>query len=413
MNILHLSCVAPPQTGGIGQAASEIVKHLRNRGVDATLVAPALRRPLAEQDPAWVKRLPAPIHIGNAAILTGLKPLLKQADVVHLHYPFFGVAESVAQDCLLMRKPLVMTFHMDATSDGIASSVFDTTLLGHIPGMRLLRRALVAIPDTLYRLAVQPAIVRAAQKIFVSSLDYADHSSIGRFRRAHPERVIELPFGVDQGRFSPVTKDGTRQSLVPTPPLTKERTVGFVGGMDAAHAFKGIPVLLKAMTYLPQDVHALLVGDGPQRRLFEARAKELGIADRVHFAGRVPQEKLPDAYRSMSVLAFPSTGAAEAFGLVAVEAMACGVPVVASNLPGVRSVVADGVTGLLPPPFDANALADALLRILDNTSLRQGMSRAARERVISRYSWDKHVGGLMEVYEALRRTIGSITSPSS
>ena len=157
----------------------------------------------------------------------------------------------------------------------------------------------------------------------------------------------------------------------------------------------------------------MLVGDGPQRRLFEARAKELGIADRVHFAGRVPQEKLPDAYRSMSVLAFPSTGAAEAFGLVAVEAMACGVPVVASNLPGVRSVVADGVTGLLTPPFDANALADALLRILDNTSLRQGMSRAARERVISRYSWDKHVGGLMEVYEALRRTIGSITSPSS
>ena len=402
MNILHLSCVAPPQTGGIGQAASEIVKHLRDRGVDATLVAPALRRPLAEQDPAWVKRLPAPIHIGNAAILTGLKPLLKKADVVHLHYPFFGVAESVAQDCLLMRKPLVMTFHMDATSDGIASSVFDTTLLGHIPGMRLLRRALVAIPDTLYRLAVQPAIVRAAQKIFVSSLDYADHSSIGRFRRAHPERVIELPFGVDQERFSP--KD-------PVP--SAGRLVGFVGGMDAAHAFKDIPVLLKAMTYLPQDVHALLVGDGPQRRLFEAQAKELGIADRVHFAGRVPQEKLPDAYRSMSVLAFPSTGSAEAFGLVAVEAMACGVPVVASNLPGVRSVVADGVTGLLTPPFDANALASALLRILDNTSLRQGMSRAARERVISRYSWDKHVDGLMEVYEALRRTIGSITSPSS
>src|SRR3989344_4162178 len=320
MNILHLSCVAPPQTGGIGQAASEIVKHLRNRGVDATRVAPALRRPLAEQDPAWVKRLPAPIHIGNAAILMGLKPLLKKADVVHLHYPFFGVAESVAQDCLLMRKPLVMTFHMDATSDGIASSVFDTTLLGHIPGMRLLRRALVAIPDTLYRLAVQPAIVRAAQKIFVSSLDYADHSSIGRFRRAHPERVIELPFGVDQERFSP--KD-------PVP--SAGRLVGFVGGMDAAHAFKDIPVLLKAMTYLPQDVHALLVGDGPQRRLFEARAKELGIADRVHFAGRVPQEKLPDAYRSMSVLAFPSTGAAEAFGLVAVEAMACGVPAVAST----------------------------------------------------------------------------------
>jgi glycosyltransferase involved in cell wall biosynthesis len=394
MNVLHLSCVAPPETGGIGQAASEIVERLCARGVTATLVAPALRVKHAEPDPAWVKRVPTFLRVGNAAILQGLKSLIQQADVVHLHYPFFGVAESVAQDCLWMRKPLVMTFHMDATSDGIASAVFDTNILGRVPGMRAVRKACVAIPDTLYRVLVQPAIVRAARTIFVSSADYADHSSIAGFRRTHMARVKELPFGVDSERFCPSVTPSFYASVAPG-----KRLVGFVGGMDAAHAFKGIPVLLQALTFLPTDVHALLVGDGAQRRIFEAKARELGIADRAHFVGRASHEHLPHAYSAMDVLAFPSTGAAEAFGLVAVEAMACGVPVVASNLPGVRSVVADGVTGLLVPPSDAEALAQALSRILDSAMLREGMSRAARERATSRYSWDRHVDGLIEEYQ--------------
>lgn len=394
MKILHISCVAPPETGGIGQAASEEVKRLRARGVDATLVAPVRRDKKGENDPEWVKRLPAPFRIGNAAILTGLKPMIRTHDVIHLHYPFFGAAEGVAQDCLLLKKPLVMTFHMDATSDGLASAVFDTNLLGWLPGAKYARRALVAIPDAFYRFAVQPAVIRAARRIFASSLDYVDHSSIARFHQSHMDRVVELPFGVDHERFTP-GPDMRASFGIPN----GARVIGFVGGMDAAHAFKGLPHLLKAIASLPQDVHALLVGDGHQRVIFERQAKDLDIADRVHFAGRIPYERLPDAYRSMDVFAFPSTGAAEAFGLVAVEAMACGVPVVASNLPGVRSVVADQVAGLLTPPSDPKALADALRGVLDNESLRAGLSRAARERATARYDWERHVDGLMKVYQ--------------
>ncbi len=404
MNVLHLSCIAPPETGGIGQAASEIVKRLRDRGVDATLAAPAKRSKTEEKDPAWVTRLPSLFRIGNAASLSGLKPLMKAADVVHLHYPFFGTAEAVAQDCLWMRKPLVMTFHMDATSDGLASMVFDSSILSRVVGLQALRKLLVAIPDGFYRLAVQPAVLRAAKKIFVSSFDYADHSSLKGFRKAHPEQVIELPFGVDHAHFLLASRESrvaSRRTLFGDDSRLAThdaRIIGFVGGMDAAHAFKGLPVLLKAMTQLPENVHALLVGDGPQRASFEKMATELGIAARCHFVGRVPSEKLADAYRAMDVFAFPSTNQAEAFGLVAVEAMSCGIPVVASNLPGVRSVVADGTTGLLVPPSDPTVLADALRRLLENDSLREGMGRAARERVVSRYDWGRHVETLMQIY---------------
>lgn len=373
-----------------------MVKRLCARGVEATLVAPVLRGARHEADPAWVTRLPAPLRVGNAAVLSGLKPLMKRADVVHLHYPFFGTAEGIAQDCLWMKKPLVTTFHMDATADGIMSPLFDTHALGALPPLRVLRHIMVSGLDGLYRLTVQPAILRASRRIFVSSFDYADHSSLRGFRQAHPERVIELPFGVDHARFASGTSTKAAFGMPDA-----ARVVGFVGGMDAAHAFKGLPVLLDALALLPDTVHALLVGDGPQRRLFEVQARDRGVASRCHFVGRLSEDRLPEAYRAMDVFAFPSTNAAEAFGLAAVEAMSSGVPVIASDLPGVRTVVSDGTTGLLVPANNAAALADALRRLLDNEALRQGMAHAARERARMRYDWNRYVDGLMEVYRTV------------
>jgi glycosyltransferase involved in cell wall biosynthesis len=377
MHILHISCVAPPETGGIGQAAFEMVKGLRARGHDATLVSRSLRHALPEPDAEFVKRLPSPLRFGNAGTLRGLAELMETADVVHLHYPFFGTAEAVAQDCLLMKKPLVTTFHMDATA-------------GFPMGMAF----------GMYRAIVQPAILLASRRVFVSSLDYADNSSMRGFRKSHPERVIELPFGVDHDFFTPTATAVATAVAPPTAhPFPQDaRVIGFVGGMDAAHAFKGVPVLLKAMASLPADCHVLLVGDGAKRRVFEAKARELGIADRCHFTGRLSNEKLREAYQAMDVLVLPSTSAAEAFGLVAIEAMSCGVPVVASNLPGVRSVVNDRVTGLLTPPGDAEALARTLKDLVMNESLRAGFGKAARERVLSRYDWGRHVEGLEKAY---------------
>jgi glycosyltransferase involved in cell wall biosynthesis len=377
MRIIHISCVAPPETGGMGQSAFEMVKGLRSRGHDAILVSRQLRHALPEQDAEFVERLPAPLRWGNAGVLSGLKSIMKTADTVHLHYPFFGTAEAVAQDCLLMKKPLVTTFHMDATARFPLGTVFDA-----------------------YRIAVQPAVLLASHRVFVSSLDYADNSSLRGFRKSHPERVIELPFGVDHDFFVPI--DGRaggqagRRANFSIPP--DARVIGFVGGMDGAHVFKGIPVLLKAMTLLPPDCHAMLVGDGARKRVFEAKARDLGIAERCHFTGRLDREKLREAYQAMDVLALPSTSAAEAFGLVAIEAMSCGVPVVASNLPGVRSVVNDRVTGLLTPPGDAGALARTLKDLLMNETLRSGFGRAARERVLTRYDWGRHVEGLIGAY---------------
>ncbi|MFH1078417.1 MAG: glycosyltransferase family 4 protein [Patescibacteria group bacterium] len=351
MRIIHFSCVGPPQVGGIGRVASLEVASLVERGHDAHLVSLSTH---------------AAFRFGNAGSIHGVEHFVADADVVHLHYPFYGTAGTLAR---LRRsgviKRLVMTLHMDATAHGPKGWIFDA-----------------------YRKLFQPKILAAADALLVSSKDYASHSSYAPIAL----NAIELPFGVDEARFSPGPSDRDRFGLPADVPV-----VLFVGGMDKAHAFKGVDILLRAAVRIP-EAHLLLVGEGALKASYQKLAVKLGVASSCHFAGSVEDDGLVAAYRSADVFAFPSTSAAEAFGLVAVEAQACGVPVVASDLPGVRTVVADGQTGFLIPVGDVAALADGLSKILKDTNLRQRMGEVARQRVIERFTWTKHMDGLEEVY---------------
>lgn len=363
MRIVHVSCVVPPKTGGIGTVAFEEVRQLRSRGYDAVVVAPT-----SEKETDQVKRLPMWMTFGNAGIprAADVRRVVADADIVHLHYPFYGVAEQIAS----LRKKgiikkLVVTLHMDATASGWKGMVF-----------------------AMHRALFQQAILDAADALLISSKDYAEHSSFAPWM----DRVIELPFGVDEHVFAPAqAMDGAQSSV----------NVLHVGGMDAAHAFKGVGILLEAVAMLPKNISATLVGDGDLRPGFERRAKDLGIADRVTFAGKLSQTDLIRAYHAADVFAFPSTSQAEAFGLAAVEAEACGVPVVASDLPGVRTVVANGETGFLVPPSDAKALAERLAYLANHWDVREAMGQRARQRVMERFTWSRHTDALANVYQRL------------
>ncbi len=375
MNILHISCIAPPDYGGIGQVAFEEVRRLRARGHEATLMAPVRRASSAPaEDPIGVKRLPTILRWRNAAVLQGIERFIGEADVVHLHYPFYGTAETVAQACIWKRKPLVMTFHMDPSAPFPLGIAFG-----------------------LYRMFAQPAILRACKRILVSSRDYAEHSSLRGFLKAHPERVRELPFGVDMESFEHAVSSRERFGIP-----DGAHVVGFFGVLDSAHAFKGLPFLLEAMTSLPKNVHALIVGGGHLLASYQERAKALGIGDRCHFTGRLAtRADIGCALKSMDVFAFPSYGSSEAFGLVVAEALSLGVPVVASDLPGVRTVVRDHETGILVPPRDVPALTKGIRELLENETLRKAYAVRAAEDAQRRFSWDHHVDALVKEYECV------------
>ncbi len=362
MKVIHLSCVAPPQIGGIGKVAAKEVELLKQRGIDARLLAP--------QD----KDFPALWKYGNTAIPRPfkLRKLLADYDIVHLHFPFYGSAEIVAVWKIFGGiKKLVMTLHMDARVEAGRDWILGIN-----------------------RIFFQPWVTGSADGLLVSSLDYAANSSFKKF--VGSSKLHELPFGVNEKLFCPGQRVPQKFGIP-----EDARVISFVGGMDKPHAFKGVDVLLQAVARLPQNVWCLLCGDGELRPGYEALAQELGITERVRFISRMQEDDLPDIYRAGHVFAFPSVSGAEAFGLVALEAQACGVPVVASDLPGVRTVVEDKVTGFLSPPKHVEELAAHLRLLLENPGMAEEFGRAARQRVEEKFTWQRHLDGLLGVYEKI------------
>lgn len=322
----------------------------------------------------YATRLKPALQYGNAAFIPQLQKELDRFDLVHLHYPFFGVANLVRKWKLRNpKKPLVITYHMDTRAPNWKGMVFKY-----------------------YSKFWMPKILGAADKLLVSSFDYLNASDP---RGLFKDKWIELPFGVDTERFAP--RPMPEKILLRHNLSSEIPTVLFVGGMDAAHYFKGIPVLLKALFLAKNNktpVQAVLVGDGDLRKDFEIHSKALGLDGLVHFVGKVSNEDLPSYYNLADLFVLPSTSKNEAFGMVLLEAMASGVPVVASDLPGVRTVAQDG--GLAVKPNSPQDLVEAILGYFAQNMLEK-MSLEVRRIALEKYSWQVIVSRLDEVYQQL------------
>ena len=149
-----------------------------------------------------------------------------------------------------------------------------------------------------------------------------------------------------------------------------------------------------------------LVGDGDARAGLERLAADLGVRDGVDFVGFRGGDELVDTYRGASVLVLPSLTDAESFGMTLVEAMACGRPVIGSRVGGIPDVIEDGVTGLIVPPGDASALAEACLRILRDGALADRLGRDGREEVVLSHRWATGLERYLELFRTLSPAAG-------
>lgn len=370
MHVVHICPVFPPYRGGMGTVAWHEARALAAAGVRITVLTPAATSPPEQPPGVEVLALRPALRRGNAAWLPRLPAHLPSCDVIELHYPCFGAAEPL----LLRRRrslpPVVLRYQMDVVGAGWLRAVF-----------------------ALHARLVFPRILNASAAVLVTSLDYARHSTfLGPRLPSLGQRLHEVPGGVDLERFRPSDRSAEirhRHAIPDRAPLAF-----CLAALDRAHYFKGIPVLLEAMARLP-DHHLIVGGDGDLRPAYERQARSLGIAPRVRFAGGIPEDDLAAYFTSADVTVLPSTDRTEAFGLVLLESMACGTPVVASSLPGVRTLVMHGETGFLVPPGDAFALAAAIREAAVHSS---ELGRCARERVAMRYGWDQVARRLIDVY---------------
>ena len=371
MKIAQVVSTYPPYRGGMGKVAHEYTERLRARGHHVHVFTPAYR--FSRDDVPYVHRVPSPVSIGNAGFTPSLFQRLRGFDVVHLHYPFFGGAEPIiVRRALRDDQKLVLTYHMDSVADGAKGWMF---------------RA--------HEKLLLPWILSRADKIFVSSRDYASSSALARQENV-TQKIDVHPFGVDLDLFHPGEEPAVRQELGVRADMP---LVLFVGGLDRAHAFKGLSVLLRALASLARyPWHAVVIGEGDLRAVYELDARERGLSDRVHFLGSVPDERLPVFYRASDVHCFPSTARSEAFGLVALEAAASGIPTIASDLPGVRQVVLNGETGLLVAPGDVESLTRALTLLLEQVDLRRRLGFSARKRAEAEFAWEPKIDALERAY---------------
>lgn len=206
------------------------------------------------------------------------------------------------------------------------------------------------------------------------------------------EAVAVTPFGIDTARFAPA-------------PLAHHGLV--IGTVKKLEPKYGVDVLLRAFARLVADVNSQtplsleLVGEGSQRAELEQLAAALGIGQQVRFVGAVPHAEVPHWLNRFDIYVAVSRLDSESFGVAVLEASACSVPVVVSDAGGLPEVVIDGVSGLVVARENANALADALRRLIASAELRRSMGKAGRERVQRCYEWQGSVDGMLTCFESV------------
>jgi phosphatidyl-myo-inositol alpha-mannosyltransferase len=343
--------------GGVQVHVRELAMRLLERGHDVLVLTPARAQP---PEP-WVSRVGTPIDIPYNASNAPIDPRpwsrrrVRHAlatfgpDVIHAHQP--TAPSTGLWTTLEARAPVVGTFHSGAS------------------------RA------RLYDLAA-PMLRRAAERLAIRIAVSERAAAFERARIGGTFRIV--PNGVNVGRFA----DATPTDLGPG------RRALFVGRLDARKGFRVAVEAFGLMAVSRNDLHLVVVGDGPERTAVD----ELPVAlrARVTMLGHVPNDELPPISAACDVFLGAAVGG-ESFGVVLVESMAAGVPVVASAIPGYDEVVTHGVDGVLVSPRDAPALAEAAGRILDDAALAERLGAGGRTRA-AEFDWTRVVAMIEECY---------------
>ncbi len=352
--VLQLGKFYPPYMGGIETHLAALCGELRERFDVQVLACNHAGATTSEvRDGIAVTRLSTPFSITTAPVSPSLPSAIRRAapELVHLHLPHpAGVLGLLASG---YRGPLVLTYHSDIVRQRFMSAVFSPLL---------------------------DLVLRRAAAIVVTSPNYLATSPV---LAAHRARCRVVPYGIALDRFE--TPDAARVDAVAR--RYGPRLLLAVGRLVY---YKGFEVLVRAMRVV--DGRLVVIGTGPLEARLRALAEAEGVSDRVTLLGEVQNSEVAPFFAAADVFVLPSVARSEAFGIVQLEAMASGTPVVNTALDsGVPWVSQDGVTGLTVPPGDPRALGVALERLLNDRPLRERFAGAARAR--ARAEFDVRVMG--------------------
>lgn len=301
-------------------------------------------------------------------------------DLIHSHYWLSGLAALELRE--VWGVPVVHMFHT----------------------LGLMKQRVARLPGEAegdYRLNGEREVLRRADRIVAATP--AEYAQIQWLYGADMQNVVVIPPGVDLSRFYPIPADEAKEFIGVQP---CDRMILFVGRIEP---LKGIDTLIQAIALMRQTsqmpVCLTVIGGDPdagpesgsaEMARLQAMCRQFGVADLVTFLGKRSQDTLPYYYSAAEVVVVPSHY--ESFGMVALEAMACGTPVVASQVGGLAFLVQDGITGFTVPVDDPQALCEDLAALIEDPELRREMGRKAAE-FAREYGWEKIAARIVELYE--------------
>jgi D-inositol-3-phosphate glycosyltransferase len=379
MRVLTAAHYWPPHVGGVEFEAREQSRRLLARGHDMTVVSSRIGddRDVSYDDGFPVHKVAAsnvlearfrlPYPVFSPKLFAATARLARDADVVVAHTHTFMSTVAAARSARVHHKPFVL--------------IQNNPFIEYRFPLDLVQRGADA--------TVARYTIGAADRLVAISDFTAQY-----LRRLAPKRdVTVMHLGTDTDRFSPVDREHRAEI---------RRRLGLP--VDAFIALtvrrlfyrNGLDTLLDATARLRDhaQLHVVIGGAGPEHAEIEARIKNDGL-DRVHLTGFIPDADLPDYYRAADVFVLP-TRTAEGFGLVLMEAAASGVPSIATDSGAPREVIEDGVTGLLVPPGDPEALAGAIAE-LDSSPERLARMSAAALRRSAGFTWERSIDTLETV----------------
>jgi glycosyltransferase involved in cell wall biosynthesis len=364
MKVLHVGKFYPPHMGGIETHLQALCTEL-TKALDLRVVVANDDHQRVEEtlEGVALSRVPTRFTFAATPFCPAMVRQIKHsnADIVHLHLPNpMAVLAYLASG---HRGRLVVTYHSDTVRQRVLGALFEPFL--------------------------HQALGRCSA-IIATSPDYKRTSSV---LARYPDRCHVVPYGIALDQFE--RRDSTAVDMLRR--QYGERLIISVGRLVY---YKGFEYLIRAMAQVRGKL--LIIGDGPLRNSLQQLALELGLTEKIVFAGEVQNQKIIPYYHAADVFALASVARSEAFGIVQIEAMAAGLPVVNTKLDsGVPFVSLHGQTGLTVPPADPAALAQALNQLLDGPVMRRSLGQAGRERARLEFSLEAMTSRTLQLYQTV------------
>jgi glycosyltransferase involved in cell wall biosynthesis len=382
MRVVYISPYYYPSIGGIERFCQAIATEMHRLGNEIYVVTKSVegKNNREEMDGVKIHRVHPLLQYSKAVIAPDVRKKINELrpDVIHIQGPAPGMENFVSSNG---ETKIVMTCHTDLTLDSSMS---------------------YKIISSVYRRYVFPNVLSKLDAIVLLSEVFRNTSKFSKlFDRFDPNFIKIIPNAVDVERFNPGDKSKAEYKKDLN---VNSRFFGtFVASMEPLHYYKGAEYLLLALSQLGGlDITFSFIGEGELKFKYIELAKELGIWDRVSFPGHGDNDLLLKYYRAADVLVLPSISTAETQGIVLIEAMACGTPVITTKIHGPMEMVTEGYNGYTVLPRDPKDLASAIVTILSDDSRLKEMQTNARKEAVEKYSWKKIALEYLKLYKLVR-----------